>query len=79
LEKDIVIFRFSQYGQSWGASFRGKKKIKPARISIEVPEEVCNKDLRDLRKWKIFLIAIPIERWSKHLSNINKGESIEII
>lgn len=78
IEKDIFIFHFRQYGQSSGASYRGKKKVKPARISIEMPPEVCDKDLRDLKKWRIFLIAIPIERWLKHLKKINKGKQLEI-
>ncbi len=54
-EKNSIVFNFKRYGRCTAATF---KKGLPARISIEVPKEVCGEDLRDLDKWRIFLIAI---------------------
>lgn len=78
LEKDIIVFKYSRYGQSTGASYQGKKLKKPARTSIELPTEICDTNLHDLKKWKMFIIAIPIERWEKYCDKINKEKQLEI-
>lgn len=61
-EKNSIVFNFIRHGRSTAATF---KKRLPARISIEVPKEVCGEDLRDLDKWRIFLIAIKEDKLKK--------------
>lgn len=34
---------------------------KPARVSVALPPEICNTDLRDLDKWMLTIVAIPKE------------------
>ena len=52
------VIKFMPYGQSYGAN---KKTKKPARVSVCLPPEICNTDLRDLRKWSLTIVAVPIE------------------
>lgn len=60
---DIKTFSFIQYGSSYGAN--GKK---PARVSIQMPIDMCNennRNLGELRNWKMFIVAIPREKWKE--------------
>lgn len=60
---EIKAFPFIQYGSSYGA--KGKK---PARVSVQMPIDMCNennRNLGELRKYKMLVIAIPKEKWEQ--------------
>ena len=42
----------------FGANLKTKK---PARVKIVLPPEICNTDIRDLRKWSLTIVAVPRE------------------
>lgn len=44
--------------QIFGANLNTKK---PARVKVVLPPEICNTDIRDLRKWMLTIVAIPKE------------------
>lgn len=52
------VIKFMPCGQSYSAN---KKTKKPARISVALPPEICGADLRDLNKWSLTIVAVPIE------------------
>ena len=62
--KKCRVIKFSPYGQMYAANPKTKK---PARISVGLPSEICNTDLRDLDKWSLTIVAVPRE-----LINANK-------
>jgi hypothetical protein len=40
----------------FGANLNTKK---PARVKVVLPPEICNTDIRDLRKWSLTIVAVP--------------------
>ena len=54
--KDCRVIRFSPYGTMYGANPKSKK---PARVSIQLPKEICNTNLKDLDNWVLVVVAIP--------------------
>ena len=42
-EKDTKFFQFARYGQSYGATDK-----KPARVTIQMPIDICNNKNRNL-------------------------------
>lgn len=63
-DNDITRFDFVQNGMSYGAN-----KGKPARVSIELPSWVCDKNLKDLGQWKIQLLAVKKEVYTKIINS----------
>ena len=56
--EECRVIKFIPYGQMWGANHKTKK---PARVTLGLPPEICDTDLRDLRKWSLTIVAVPIE------------------
>ena len=56
--KECRVIKFRPYGQMYAANPKTKKS---ARISISLPSEICNTDLRDLDKWSLTIVAVPRE------------------
>ena len=54
-DKDCRVMNFAPT-ELWGAS----KKLG-ARVKIVLPKEICGADIRDLRKWNLFIVAVPVE------------------
>lgn len=59
------VFPLVQNGTSYGST-----KKKQARISIAMPREVCDSNLKDLRKWKMFVLAYSKEEFEQFLETI---------
>ena len=56
-DKDTAFFQLIYDGVT-----RASSSKKPARATIRLPDYICGTDTRDLRKWQIVCIAIPIEK-----------------
>ena len=54
--KECRVIKFRPYGQMYAANPKTKK---PARVSLGLPSEICNTDLRDLDKWSLTIVAVP--------------------
>lgn len=52
---DCRVLKFAPF-EIWG-----KTKTKPARVKIALTDEICGIDIRDLRKWNLFIVAVPVE------------------
>ena len=75
--KNCRVFPFYFDGSLTGAN----KKRKHARISIGVPNEICNTNLKDLDKWCLYAVAIPRDavkevevRLEKELNVLKEGK-----
>ncbi len=55
--KDCRVFPFRFDGSSTAAN----KKRKHTRISIGIPNEICNTNLKELDNWCLYTVAIPRE------------------
>ena len=56
--KECRVIKFIPYGQSYGAN---KKTKKPARVSVGLPSEICDTNLKDLDNWILTIVAVPRE------------------
>ena len=65
--KNCRVFPFHFDG-----SLAANKKRKHARISIGVPNEICNTNLKDLDNWCLYAIAIPREAVKKVEARLEK-------
>jgi len=62
--KDCRVFPFRFDGSLTAAN----KKRKHTRISIGIPNEICNTNLKDLDNWCLYAIAIPrevLKKWEE--------------
>lgn len=53
--KECRIILFTPYNM-WAANPRTKKLT---RVSVVLPKEICNTDLRELREWALTIVAVP--------------------
>lgn len=56
------MFQFIQSGTSYGST-----KKREARISITMPRTICDKNLQDLKKWRMFVFAFPIKEYDRFI------------
>jgi hypothetical protein len=56
--EECRVIRFALYGQCYGAN---KKTKKPARVSVRLPPEICDTNLKDLDNWILTIVAVPRE------------------
>jgi hypothetical protein len=54
--KECRVLRFAPYGTMYAANPKTKK---PTRVSIKLPPEICNTNLKELDNWVLNIIAIP--------------------
>ena len=62
-DKDTVIFQFLKLGQSWGATDK-----KSARVSIQMPNDICNnknRNLGEVNKYFGIVMFMPKEKVEK--------------
>lgn len=52
------IIKFVPYGTMYAANPKTKK---PTRVSITLPSEICNTNLKELDNWVLIVVAIPRE------------------
>lgn len=70
--KNCRVFPF----QFNGSSTAGNKK-RVARVSISVPREMCDTNLKDLDNWCLFAIAIPREVLIKYEENEKRKKGLK--
>lgn len=66
--KESRVFPFLFDGSSTAAN----KKRKHTRISIGIPNEICNTNLKELDKWCLYAVAIPREDVKKVEAKLEK-------
>ena len=64
----VFPFRFD------GSSTAANKKRKHTRISIGIPNEICNTNLKELDNWCLYAVAIPRDDFKKVIEQIEEEE-----
>jgi len=67
-DKDCRVFNFSFDGQLTA----GNKK-RTTRVSIQIPREICDQNLKELDNWCLFGVAIPRKKFVKEEDKEQKG------
>ncbi len=67
--KECRVFNFAFDGSSYGAN-----KKRRARVSIAIPKEMCDTNLKDLDNWCLFGVGIPREVLRKYEEEEKKKE-----
>jgi len=61
-DNDCRVFFFSFDGQLTA----GNQK-RTTRVSIQLPREICDKNLKELDNWCLYAVAIPREKFKKEI------------
>ena len=72
-DEDTILFQFMKYGQSWGATDK-----TPARVSIEIPNDICNnknRNLGEVEKYTGIVMFILKEKVKEFMKENNEMEN----
>lgn len=67
-DKNCRVFNFSFDGQLTA----GNQK-RCTRVSIQIPREICDKNLKELDDWCLYGIAIPRKKFTNEKDTKQKG------
>lgn len=54
--KDVLLFRMVYHGQSYAGNDK-----KPTRVSIIIPKEIANNNLKFMNDWNFTIVAKKLE------------------
>jgi hypothetical protein len=67
--EDVAVVPFVQNGMAYAAT-----KTKPCRVSIAIPRDMVDENLRDLHDWHFQIIAVKKDKYNKI---IEEGDNID--